>query len=79
MKVSSPVGDFPFTPQALRYERGGLVVDGAMGAWPATIRVEPSDAPSIVALVPRPVLAALGMAVAAVLARAVLARLIHPR
>ena len=64
MKVSSPVGDFPFEPRSLRYERGGLVVEGAMGAWPATIRVEPADIPVILRVIPRPVLAVLGGALA---------------
>jgi hypothetical protein len=59
MKVSSPVGDFPFEPRSLRYESGGLIVEGAMGAWPATIRVEPADIPAILRAIPRPVLAAL--------------------
>jgi hypothetical protein len=61
MKVSSPVGDFPFTPTSLRYETGELVVEGAMGAWPATIRVGPGDIPGIVRLFPRPVLAGIGV------------------
>jgi hypothetical protein len=40
-----------------------------MGAWPATIRVEPSDIPSILALLPRAAVIALGVgAVVAVLA-----------
>ncbi len=74
MKVSSPVGDFPFEPRSLRYEAGGLVVEGAMGAWPATIRVEPADLPVIVRLVPRPVLAALCATAGLLLARWLLGR-----
>lgn len=57
MKVSSPVGDFPFTPGSLRFEAGELVVDGAMGAWPAVIRVGAQDVPVILRLVPKPLLA----------------------
>ena len=37
MRVSSPIGDFPFEARRLRVDRDGLVVEGAMGAWPATI------------------------------------------
>jgi len=74
MKVSSPVGDFPFEPRSLRYEQAGLVVEGAMGAWPATIRIEPSDIPVILRLIPRPLLAGLGGIGALVLVRWLLGR-----
>ncbi len=56
MKVSSPVGDFPFEARRLRADRGGLVVEGAMGAWPATIRVSPSDVPMLLRLLGRPLM-----------------------
>ncbi len=59
MRVSSPVGDFPFEPSSLRLEAGALVVDGSMGAWPATVHVELSDVPTLLRLVPRPLLAVL--------------------
>jgi hypothetical protein len=74
VKVSSPVGDFPYTPHSLRYEQGGLVVEGAMGAWPATIRVEPSDVPTILALLPRALLVAIGAGALACIAAVVLRR-----
>ena len=74
MKVSSPVGDFPFQPRSLRYEDRGLVIEGAMGAWPATIRVEPADIPVILRLVPRPLVAALGAIGMLLLARWLLGR-----
>lgn len=59
MKVSSPVGDFPFEAQRLRYEDRALVIEGSMGAWPAEIRVTSDDVPMLVRLVPRPMLAVL--------------------
>jgi hypothetical protein len=74
MKVSSPVGDFPFTPTSLRYETGELVVEGAMGAWPATIRVGPGDIPGIFGLIPRPVLAGLGVCAGILLVRRLVGR-----
>ena len=40
MKVSSPIGDFPFEARRLRFENGSIVIEGAMGAWPATVRME---------------------------------------
>jgi hypothetical protein len=74
MKVSSPVGDFPFEPRSMRYENGGLVVEGAMGAWPATIRVGPADVPVILRVIPRPVVAIVGGVLALAVTRCLLRR-----
>ena len=65
MRVTSPVGDFPFEPKSLRVEAGALVVEGSMGAWPATVRVEPADVPMLLRLIPAPLLVVLGTAAAA--------------
>jgi hypothetical protein len=59
MKVSSPVGDFPFDPKRLEISSTGLVLHGEMGAWPATVRVDLSDVPALMALIPRPIQVAL--------------------
>jgi len=59
MKVSSPVGDFPFDPKRLEISESGLVLHGEMGAWPATVRVDLSDLPALMALIPRPIRVAL--------------------
>jgi hypothetical protein len=59
MKVSSPVGEFPFEPTRLELDDSGLVVHGLMGAWPATVRVERSDLPMLIRLIPPPALAIL--------------------
>ena len=61
MKVSSPVGDFPFDARRLKYEDRALVIEGSMGAWPAEIRVAGEDAPMIVRLVPWPILVGLAL------------------
>ena len=74
MKVSSPVGDFPFTPTAIRVEGRSVVVDGAMGAWPARVSVDPADVPAVIRLLPAPLLAGL-----VTLAIVVLIRLVRPR
>jgi hypothetical protein len=71
VRVTSPIGDFPFEPRRLRVENGGLVMEGAMGAWPATVRVEPADLPALLRLIPPLVLAALGVAGAALVLKAV--------
>ena len=70
MKVSSPVGDFPFEADRLSLEDGNLVVHGSMGAWPARVEVGPQDVPRLVRLIPPPVLAAVGVLLLALLGRA---------
>jgi hypothetical protein len=58
MKVSSPVGDFPFEARRLRLEGQTLIVDGSMGAWPARVEIARDDIPRLLRLVPGPLLAA---------------------
>jgi hypothetical protein len=43
MKVSSPVGDFPFEPLQLTVKPGHLTLEGQVGAWPARVEFEPKD------------------------------------
>jgi hypothetical protein len=43
MKVSSPVGDFPFEPLQVRVKPGHLTLEGQVGAWPARVEFEPKD------------------------------------
>jgi hypothetical protein len=71
MRVSSPIGDLPFEPRRVRLVRGGVELEGAMGAWPARVRVEPSDLPALARLVRRPAIAAavVGLGLATVLHR----------
>jgi hypothetical protein len=69
MKVSSPVGDFPFEADRLSLEDGNLVVHGSMGAWPARVEVGPEDVPRLIRLIPAPVLAGLGVLLLGILAR----------
>lgn len=70
MKVSSPVGDFPFEADRLSLEDGNLVVHGSMGAWPARVEVGPEDVPRLIRLIPPPVLAVGGVLLLALLGRA---------
>jgi hypothetical protein len=69
MKVSSPVGDFPFEAEELRVEGGRLVVRGSMGAWPARVEIGPEDVPRLIRLIPAPVLAVVGVLLVAILGR----------
>ncbi len=52
MRVSSPIGELPFDPTRLRVGRGGIEIDGLMGAWPAHVHVDYADAASLARLVP---------------------------
>lgn len=69
MKVSSPVGEFPFEAKRLRVERGRMVMEGSMGAWPAKVEIEPKDLLMMARLIPWPVFAGAAVALAGLLAR----------
>jgi len=69
MKVSSPVGDFPFEAEEIGLDDGKLIVRGSMGAWPARVEVGPEDVPQLIRLLPAPVLAGLGILGVAIIGR----------
>jgi hypothetical protein len=48
MKVTSPVGEFPYTFERIRFEGAHLVAEGRMGTWPARIEVGIADIPPAV-------------------------------
>jgi hypothetical protein len=50
VKVTSPVGDFPFRATRVRRDGASIVIEGAMGAWPASVQVGVSDAPMLLRL-----------------------------
>lgn len=43
MKVSSPVGDFPFEPLRVTVKPRHLTLEGQVGAWPARVEFELKD------------------------------------
>lgn len=43
MKVDSPIGELPFEPKRLGIGRDGIVLEGAMGAWPAHVTIGLAD------------------------------------
>jgi hypothetical protein len=64
MKVSSPVGDFPFQVTRLRVRSDGLHLEGSMGAWPSRVVIGPSDLPALARVLAPPLAAAVaGIAV----------------
>jgi hypothetical protein len=54
MKVSSPIGELPFEPRKLTVRRGGIQIDGAMGAWPAHVQIGMRDLPALARLLAGP-------------------------
>jgi hypothetical protein len=70
VKVSSPIGDLPFEPRELSVKDGGLEISGVMGAWPAHVRIAPSDLPALARLLAKPAAAAaVGVVITAGFAR----------
>lgn len=57
MKVTSPVGDFPFSVENARVKGGRVVLDGHMGAWPAKVEWGADDLPALVSVFRKPLLA----------------------
>ncbi len=64
MKVSSPVGEFPFEVRGLSLRRGAIRVDGAMGAWPAHVEMTLADLPALARAAPVPAAVALALVTA---------------
>jgi hypothetical protein len=56
MKIFSPIGNVPFTPNRLYFKGGNLVIEGSMGAWPTTVHVNPKDVISIARLLRYPLI-----------------------
>ena len=54
MTVSSPIGELPFEPRKLAVCRGGILIEGAMGAWPAHVQIDAGDLPALARLLARP-------------------------
>lgn len=46
MKVTSPVGEFPYTFERIRFEGLTIVAEGRMGTWPARIEAGFGDIPA---------------------------------
>jgi hypothetical protein len=43
MKVTSPVGEYPYVVRGVRIEGGRIVVEGSLGVWETTMEIEPAD------------------------------------
>ncbi len=46
MKVTSPVGEFPFDFERIRLDGARVVIEGRMGTWPARIEAGVADIPA---------------------------------
>jgi hypothetical protein len=69
MKVTSPIGELPFTLTGVRLGQRGVVVDGELGAWRSRIEVGPADVPMFARALRGPLVAAGIAAAVVVLAR----------
>lgn len=69
MRVTSPVGDFPFALDRIAVEERRLVVYGHMGAWPSRVEVGIEDVRDLGRVARTPLLAAGVVLGAAVLSR----------
>ena len=66
MIIHSPVGRFPFEVSSARLHGGRIEIEGAIGAWPTKVEIEPRDLPRIAArVIPRQPAAVVGLATAA--------------
>ena len=43
MRVTSPVGEFPFAIKRIAVDRRSVRIIGSMGRWPATVELQLSD------------------------------------
>ncbi len=69
MKVTSPIGELPFTVRGVSFEDGHLVVQGELGAWRSRIEVSREDIPMLARAFRGPLIAAGAAAAAVVLLR----------
>jgi len=57
VKVTSPIGELPFTVQRVRTGGEGLVVEGELGAWRSRIEIGPGDVPMLARALRGPLIA----------------------
>ena len=70
MKVTSPIGELPFTVRGVSVRNGHVVVDGELGAWRSRVEVGPGDVSMLARALRGPLIAAgAGIALVAVLRR----------
>jgi hypothetical protein len=58
MKVTSPIGELPFTVRGVSLRRGHIVVDGELGAWRSRLEVGREDIPMLARAFRGPLIAA---------------------
>jgi hypothetical protein len=57
VKVTSPIGELPFTVRRVRTGGEGLVVEGELGAWRSEIEIGPGDVPMLARALRGPLIA----------------------
>jgi hypothetical protein len=58
MKVTSPIGELPFTVRGVSLQRGHVVVEGELGAWRSRIELGTGDLPMLARAFRGPLIAA---------------------
>jgi hypothetical protein len=70
MKVTSPIGELPFTVRSVSLEGRHMVVEGELGTWTSRIEVGAEDLPMLARAFRGPLLAAgIGVVALALLRR----------
>jgi hypothetical protein len=70
MKVTSPIGELPFTVHRVSLDEGHVVVEGELGTWRSRIEVGPDDVPMLARALRGPLIAAgVGLAALVLLRR----------
>jgi len=70
MKVTSPIGELPFTVRSVSLEGRHMVVEGELGTWRSRIEVGVEDLPMLARAFRGPLVAAgIGVAALAILRR----------
>lgn len=70
MKVTSPIGELPFTVRSVSLQGRHVVVEGELGAWRSRIEVGGGDLPMLARAFRGPLIAAgVGLAAFALLRR----------
>jgi hypothetical protein len=57
VKVTSPIGELPFTVRRVRTGGEGLVVEGELGAWRSEIEIGAGDVPMLARALRGPLIA----------------------
>lgn len=79
MIIDSPVGKFPFYVRKVEYGTSGFEVEGSMGTWPTTIKVDYAELPRLLKALATQKASAVSIGVSASLITIAILRMITSR